>query len=289
MKPEIPVLLADHLASTLGKGRRRYQRRLARCQKKFSEDAVHDLRVETRRMLAMLDLLRALGMGGPLKKTRRAYKERLDAFDELRDTHVQLLLLKPCWQHFPEARPLKAWLQRREKQLTAELRRVIRCMKQKRLKRRLKKVEKELRKASRGGMPGGTRLAATALESNFEAVLELRRQVQRRDPQTIHRLRVGFKRFRYMSELLRALFPRLTRQRLRQMQDFQTLMGDIQDLEVLLSSLAQTVDETNLPAPAGRRLRADLRRNQKAAIATFVTAIDELLDFRPAEWTRPAT
>ena len=36
------------------KARRRYHKRLECSQKKFSEDAVHDLRVETRRLLALL-------------------------------------------------------------------------------------------------------------------------------------------------------------------------------------------------------------------------------------------
>jgi CHAD domain-containing protein len=284
MKPELPAILADHLAAVLRGMRRRYRRRLARCQSRFSEDAIHELRIETRRMLAMLDLLRALGIGATLKKTRRVYKARLDAFDELRDTHVQLLLLNPRWRDFPEARTLEFRLRQREKRLTDELRRVIRRMKQVRLERRLKALGKELRKSARADSPAGANPAATALQEIFAAVLDLHRQVHRRDPETIHRLRVAFKRFRYLSELLQPLFPRLTNKRLRRMQAYQTLMGDIQDLEVLLAGLARAVEEGELPAAAGRRLRADLRRCRWSAIANFLTAIDELLKFTPDKW-----
>ncbi len=285
MNPPLSALLAAHLAASLRGMRRRYRRRLARCQARFSEDSVHELRIETRRMLALLDLFRALGIGDALKKLRRVYKKRLDAFDELRDTHVQLLLLKPCWPEFPEARALESWLRQREQRLTEELRRVIRRMKPVRLERRLKAIEKELRQTARAAAPGGANAAATALREVFASVLELHRQVNRRDTETIHRLRVAFKRFRYLSELLQPLFPRLTNKRLRRMQDFQTLMGDIQDLEVLLTGVARAVEETELPAVAVRRLGADLQRKRRTAISTFLTAIDDLLKFTPEKWT----
>ncbi|MCW5553973.1 MAG: CHAD domain-containing protein [Verrucomicrobiae bacterium] len=285
MNPPLPALLAAHLAASLRGMRRRYRRRLARCQARFSEDSVHELRIETRRMLALLDLFRALGIGDSLKKLRRVYNERLDAFDELRDTHVQLLLLKPRWADFPEARALESGLQQREQRLTEELRRVIRRMKPVRLERRLKAIEKELRKTARAAARGGANVAATALREVFASVLELRRQVDRRDTETIHRLRVAFKRFRYLSELLQPLFPRLTNKRLRRMQDFQTLMGDIQDLEVLLAGVAQAVEQTELPTVAVRRLGADLKRKRRTAISTFLVSIDDLLKFTPEKWT----
>src|SRR5882762_8215229 len=117
MQREFPAALASHLAGSIKTMRRRYRKRLARSQKKFSESSVHDLRIETRRMLAMLDLLRALHFEYSLRKTRKIFKERLDAFDELRDTHVQLQLLKPFWRDFPEAREFDLLLRRREQRL----------------------------------------------------------------------------------------------------------------------------------------------------------------------------
>ena len=101
MSKSTPAALAAHLTGSVRTMRRRYRKRLDRAQKKFSETAVHDLRIETRRMLALLDLLDALRVGEGLKKTRKIFKQRLDAFDRLRDTHVQLSLLKPLWRDFP--------------------------------------------------------------------------------------------------------------------------------------------------------------------------------------------
>ena len=50
-----------------------------------------------------------------------------------------------------------------------------------------------------------TQLAAAALRDTFRRVLALRRNVRSSEPATIHHLRVCFKRFRYVSELLRPL------------------------------------------------------------------------------------
>ena len=53
MNPTFPPKLAIHLAESVRSARRRYRKRLARCQEKFSEKAVHDLRIDTRRILSL--------------------------------------------------------------------------------------------------------------------------------------------------------------------------------------------------------------------------------------------
>src|SRR5258708_2576008 len=72
---------------------KRYRKDLERCQDKFSEKAVHDSRVATRRLLSLVELLRPFLAQGRLNKVRRALKRHLDTFSDLRDTQVQLLSL----------------------------------------------------------------------------------------------------------------------------------------------------------------------------------------------------
>jgi CHAD domain-containing protein len=282
MNGEFPVELAGHLAGGVKTLRQRYRKRLARCQEKFSETSVHELRIETRRMLAMLDLLRALHFEDSLKKTRKIFKRRLDTFDELRDTQVQLLWLKPVWRDFPEAREFDLVLRRREKRLIGELRKEIKRMKQIRLERRLKAVEKQLRKsACAKSARDSSALASGALQESFRHAAELRQRVRRSHTETIHRLRVSFKRFRYMSELLQPFFPRLTAKRLREMQAYQGLMGDIQDMEVLIAAIRQAVQLALLPAHDARGLLKDLKHRRVALIDKFMQAADRLFEFQP--------
>jgi len=287
MTTAIPTTLAAHLAGSLRELRRRYRRRLTRCQDEFSETSVHDLRIETRRMLAMLDLLRVLHFGNSLKKLRKTYKQRLDVFDELRDTQVQLLLLKPLWRSFPEVRELDLLLRRREERLIGELRKEIKAMKQLRLERRLKALEKILRRSSSGATKQADETTATAaLRENFATVADLHQRVRRRTTATIHRLRVAFKRFRYMSELLQPFFPRLTSKRLREMQTYQGLMGDIQDIEVLIMAVKQAVQLALVPPGSVRGLLRDLSRRRVMLIEKFMLAADGLFEFYPEKFTQ---
>jgi len=282
-----PVELTAHVTQSVRTMRRRYRRRLARCQEKFSEKSVHELRIETRRMLALVDLLRALRVRDSLKKMRKVFKQRLDTFDQLRDTQVQLLLLEPLWQDFPEARAFDLWLRAREKRLIAELRHEIKGTKQLHLEQRMKDLEKQLRKSAKAeNSPMRKAQAAAVLSAAFAGVVELRQRVRPSRPETIHRMRVTFKRFRYMSELLSPVFPRLTPNWLRQMQEYQKFMGDIQDLVVLLAGLKEAVLEAYLAAADARGLQRELTGRRRALILAFMAQADQLFEFQPGKFTR---
>ena len=282
MSPDFPAELARHLAESVRAARRRYRKRLARCQDRFSEKAVHALRIETRRILALLDLLDALHVAEPLRKVRKTFKKRLDAFDDLRDTHVQLVLLKPLWKDFPEARPLKQHLLKCEKRIVSELSCEINTIGSNRLNRELKNIEKALTHS--GDVPARNRskgLAQMVLGGAFRRVIILRRQIRRNRPSTIHRTRVAFKRFRYTAELLQPFLPQFTPERLARMKDFQAAAGNIQDAAVLHARLDRDVKGGELPAACVKRLRGELLQHERQAIDSFMSRVDELMEFEP--------
>ena len=274
--------LAASLASRVKAERRRYRKRLERGQREFSEKAVHDLRVETRRLLALLDVLLALKFPGPLKKIRKDFKKRLDAFDELRDTHVQLLLLKPLRREFPEASELEALLGRRARRLTDKLRKEVHATKHAHLERRLTAVEEELRESA-GKMAGeATRLAVlAAVREAFDRVVALRRRVRPDRAATIHRTRVAFKRFRYMCELLCPCLPELEAEDLGRMREYQAMMGNIQDIVALLAGVRRAVAEQEISGRAVGPLRRELLRRRGELIDIYLAAADRLFDFEP--------
>lgn len=277
-----PLKLATHLAESVRASRRCYRKRLERCQEKFSEKAVHGLRTETRRILALLSLLEALHFDGSLKKLRKIFKQRLDAFDDLRDTHVQLVLLKPLWPKFPEACDLEKHLCKCEKELVSELSREIQTEKSGKLNRGLKEIQKSLRQCAKNPPIGrSTSVAQTLLGGAFRRVVALRRHIKRSQPKTIHRTRVAFKRFRYTAELLQPFLPQFTPQRLARMKEFQAAAGNIQDVAVLLARLDKDVKNGELDATCIQKLRAELLRRERNAIDSFMERIDELMDFEP--------
>jgi CHAD domain-containing protein len=282
MKRESQKFLPDHLAGSLREARRNYGRRLKRCRKKFSEKAVHDLRVETRRLLALLDFQQAAHFGDATGRTRKILKQRLDAFDELRDTQVHLQLLKPLWPEFPEAKPLRKLLKRHEQRLIKQTRKKVLGTRQGHLRRKLKKLEQQIRGASTSKpKQDDQRIAIKTLRDSFDRMVSLRHRIRGEDPAAIHKLRVAFKRFRYMSELLQPFLPWLTRERIRRMRKFQGSAGDIQDLDILLAKLAQFVQEKEVPAAMLEKLRGALSRRKEHALDFFMKRIDDLLEFQP--------
>src|SRR5207248_1790604 len=106
------------LAKGLKKQWKCYQKGLSQCQEKLSEDAIHDLRVETRRLLATLALLGDFLPASRRKKIECGLKQHLDEFDDLRDTQVGLELTKRLRQQSAVARDFYKHLLDREKRFT---------------------------------------------------------------------------------------------------------------------------------------------------------------------------
>ena len=283
MTRALPAELARHLAHLLKRTRRRYRKRLARCQEKFSETAVHELRVETRRALALLDLVQALKVGGPPKKARKALKRRLDAFDDLRDAQVGRLILEALPTKPPESDEFETFLRKRQRKLVTQLRREIKALKPRRIERLLKLLEKDVAAASEDSeKTGGTRaVLSKPLEAAFRRIARLQKRIRRTDTETIHRTRIAFKTFRYLCELLQPFLPWMTARRFREMHAWQTRMGDIQDMEVLLAQMERAVKHGHVRLQSVKRLHAVLARRLVVLVKQFVSTADRLERFRP--------
>jgi CHAD domain-containing protein len=282
MSPPGPPHPAEELVQTIRRCRRRYKKSLERCKEKFSEESVHKLRVETRRNLALLELLRHMAPSPPIQKLFHHFEKRLKIFGSLRDAHVQRQLFKPLWPRFPEARPLKRALERRGEKLAAEVARKIKAQECSGLNRRLKKVEQRVAKKCAAASPQAMRArAARVLEREFAGVCALQRQVREHQPSTIHALRVAFKRLRYLNELLRPVLKGISKSRVSQMQRFQDSAGAIQDLETARMRVARLVKHRKVSPANVRRLRHELQLQETAAAARFMRQLPQLNRFRP--------
>jgi CHAD domain-containing protein len=273
----------QHLGDSLNAQRRRYRKRLKRCQKHFSEDAVHAARVETRRLLATLELLGAFRPERDLRKARRALKRHLDTFDQLRDTQVQLTYVGRLAGTFPDAWPFHDWLRNRKARFTRKTRKAVKRIKTKRLGRRLGVFEKEIRRERKQiSRDQAFAIIRRALNQAFARVAQLCRRVRASDTQTIHRTRIAFKRFRYMVEAMAPLLPAVTQEHHRAMRGYQCMMGDIQDMEVLLAALDKFVRSEAADTTAARRLKKELLRWRRMLIQVYLNAANRLRRFWPS-------
>jgi CHAD domain-containing protein len=282
--------LSTHLERTLEERWRRYRKAFARCGEKFSEDSVHQLRVETRRLLALLDLLDSLIDRDELRLIRRAVKKFFRRFTRLRDTQVQIQFVDKHRRRFPEIGPFAKALARWENRLIRKLDRQIHRAGWKELKQLVAPLREVLAPslAATARRIHGQNLVTKHASKAFHRVVALRRRIRPDRPLTIHRTRVAFKRFRYLLELLQPLLPGVSLRGLQEMHDYQTLMGEIQDLEVLQEALDRFAKGDPDTLQKLTRFRQEIERQHVARIAHYLKAADQLLRFWPVKppWSR---
>ena len=272
----------QHLGDSLQTQWRRYRKRLKRCQKHFSEDAVHASRVETRRLLSTLELLGAFIPERDLRKARRDLKRHLDTFDQLRDTQVQLTYVGRMAGTFPEAWPFHDWLRVRKARFTCKTRKAVKQIKTQRLGRRLAALEKQIRHQRKQlSREQAFVTVRRAINRAFARVAQLCRRVRAKDTRTIHRTRIAFKRFRYMVEAMAPLLPAVTQEHHRALRGYQCMMGDIQDMEVLLAALDKFVQKEEMNVASARRLKKELLRWRLMLIQVYLNASGRLRRFWP--------
>jgi CHAD domain-containing protein len=225
--PDLHALLIQALSDRW----RTYRRTLKRCQKQASEEAVHDLRVATRRLLSALDIVRSWRADGDLRRARRRLKRHLARFGPLRDVQVQLLLIDKLLPAFPGLQGFAAALTKRERKLVRRLRTQVKAVKTGKLRRSMRALA-----AARQAQWAAV---LEAVDAAFQRVVDCRRALDPSETTTIHRMRVAFKKFRYMVEAISPGLKAVTASQLKAMNAFQDSMGAIQDLEVFLGSLQQ--------------------------------------------------
>ena len=213
-----------------------YLAELKRCRAEFSNEAVHDLRVALRRLLSLVQLLNSVEPRPRPRKLSRALKTQLDEFDELRDTQVMLAEISETIQELPGLEPLRVHLERVERRSLKDLRKKLRKLDLKEVARRIRKTHETLVAEEKADW------SVPILQSVDDAFLVTKQRLARVDPSqpaTIHRVRVAFKKFRYMVEIVHPLLDGFPEANLKRMNEYQTLMGEIQDVEVFQQTLTE--------------------------------------------------
>ena len=253
---------------------KKYRLELKRCRAEFSTEAVHDVRVALRRLLSVMQLLNSIEQRPRLRKLRRALKGQLDEFDDLRDTQVMLAEVSRVLSELPQLEEFQSHLERCEKKLLKDLRKKVRNFDLMGITRPVRKT-RELLKAEKK-----TDVAAAIFRSVDEAFWIARQkyeQVDRAHPATIHRLRVAFKKFRYMLEIAHPLLENFPSENLKRMHDYQSLMGEIQDADIFLQTLDDHQPNASSPIPVPVRQFYESRHAD--AISAYIKDREILYDF----------
>jgi CHAD domain-containing protein len=269
------------LLDELEKAWRKYRSELKRCREEFSNEAVHDLRVVTRRLMALLRLLHSIAPRPRLQKTTRILKEQLEEFDDLRDTQVILAEVSETIQDLPELAAFQKRQRRQEDKLLRSVRKQVNKFSSKELARRIRKIYDSLENETEYVLSKILRAVDNAflITQQHLAAVDLSR------PTTIHRVRIAFKTFRYMVEVIHPLLPDFPETNLRSMHDYQSLMGDVQDAEVFRQSFldfAETTSTSDLQA-----IHQYYEERLAAAVAAYAENMMQVYSFWRAAPDQP--
>jgi len=283
-KPDAHQLLLDALEECW----KNYLKELKRCRTEFSNEAVHDLRVTTRRMLALIELLNSISSRARYQKTIRVFKDQLNEFDNLRDTQVILAEISEVLQELPQLEGFEKHLQSTEKKMLRTVHRKIEKFETSGLTKRIHKTEQSIEEEV------SNELESQVMQAVDDAYLLIQQRLEWVDPTrsaTIHRVRVAFKSFRYMVEIIHSLLKDYPTENLKRMNDYQSVMGEIQDAEVFIQTLADYSETASFPDP--EPVRRYYERRHAEAISAYIKEMNQLHTFwrsapdQPFPWEKP--
>lgn len=232
----------DSLVSTLDRSWKEFSRAWKKARTKASEKSIHDLRVNTRRLIATLGLMRALSRDTEITDLQRRVKKILKSMGPLRDIQVQLEGIS----EMPESDILQDFtrtLQRREKKEIKAIRAQLKQGRKRSLSKQISRIQGGLVKREQ-------RADATKAKRAVERILASRRDEfitsHRRfsgDDVTLHEMRIALKKLRYAVEAAQPMLNGSAKRSAVKMHDFQQLMGNTRDIEILRTELEKWADK----------------------------------------------
>ncbi|HXF99661.1 MAG TPA: CHAD domain-containing protein [Bacteroidota bacterium] len=279
--------LGSVLIESLQQRWEKYLKELARVKKSPTEEAIHDFRVATRRLISTLMIVELLIPEKRVEDLRRRLKKLFDACSPLRDTQVQLLTLESQVAQHPELEMLITILKVREHDLIATIAKKIKKATTAKWGGTMRWIMQAVREQFSHPLmhEAATAVVLGAAARTFATAVYFMHGVVATEPRTIHQARIAFKKFRYTMEALVPLLPHLDKDRLRAMDAYQTRMGVIQDAEVLGEVVQRYAAKR--PVASRRKLagfQTQLGRQKRQLITDYIKARHEIFSF----WQPPS-
>jgi CHAD domain-containing protein len=264
----------DLLLNSLEKSGADYRKNLKLCQNEFSRKTVHDLRISIRRLLAILDVVRFVTSASRIEKLSDGLKQQLDDVSKLRDIQVMLDRVSEDVDRLPELEPLQKYLKKWEKREQNSSQKHVENVKPSWINKRLPKLQETLQELSADEL---NHKLPQAVDEAYLTVVQRYSEIDPAQLVSIHHLRVPFKKFRYMVEAISPCLPDFPEALLQTLHDYQTQMGDIHDLQVLLETLTKFAedDDSFRPEPIRRFYEQSLADQ----LSNYLKDKDEVLHF----------
>ena len=266
------------LLQALEESWKNYLKELKRCKKEFSNEAVHDLRVATRRVMTVVQLLQAIAPRPRLQKVMRTFQDQLDELDDLRDTQVILAEISETIHELPEFHGFQKHQQILEEKSLRSLRKKIKKFNPVLLAKRIHKAHHFLEREMDAS------LDHQLLQPVDDAYLIAKQRLDWVDsgrPVTIQRVGSAFRVFRCMVELVHPLLEGFPPNNLEGMYRYQSLMEEIQDAQVFMQTLADFFEHTSISGLESIRHYYESRHDE--SVNAYIKDMNQFHHFwRPA-------
>jgi CHAD domain-containing protein len=240
------------------------------------QEAIHDLRVASRRLRTVLELLLPWIGSKRMRRLRRPIRgltRELGRLRNLDEAHSYLVGLQD-----DDLAPLIASVESQRRREHKRVRRLLKELPKKRLQRLFERAGQQL--ASTEGAPPLT-VVSRLEERNLGLyrpihhllhLPELAEQAEQR-----HTLRIAIKKWRYFNELLALLWGRRQDRLTALLKQYQSLLGELNDREVFLSLVN---DAERLAPPVRDRVLLIIEAQHRQLISDF----RQLLSQQPLQY-----
>jgi CHAD domain-containing protein len=284
----MPKLQASQLLrDTLDRRWKEYIDELKRCQTEFSNEAVHDLRIATQKVLAVVQVLNAIFPRPRLHKIDQALEAQLIDLDGLRDIQVILAEISEMIQELPELHPFQVHLLTVEERAVRTVRKKLKRFDPADLSRRIRKERHSLETKMKDN------LKPRLMQSVDDVFQVAKRRLDWVNPArtvTIQWMGSGFQTFLYAIEFVHPLIKEFPAVHLERMKQYQSLISEIQDVENFLQTLASFSDHEADSEVGPARHYYECRYEE--AVAAYSKEMDKLHHFwrstpdQPFPWSR---
>ena len=220
----------DELVSSFNRSWKRFSGTWKKVRTDASEKSVHDLRVNTRRMIATLELARVLSNRGDIAKVQRRFKKVLKGVGPLRDVQVQLDTVS----RLGRSAVIDDFMRRLKRREAQEIHRIQTALKRGR-KRRLAAEMKQLgteigrlhESLDRERIRRSVNRVLSVRQNEFSKAKRRFDRLQLRNEETLHVMRIALKKLRYVVEALEPVLGPSAKAQARQNACFPTIDGRV--------------------------------------------------------------
>jgi CHAD domain-containing protein len=257
---------------------RAYRRMCKHCRKAPTSESIHQLRVLTRRLQASLDLLGPMLGDIPTGRFNTLLKPSFKAAGRIRDVQLMRLQVETDSKRCSGTKGFARELGRRERRCRRKFARELRNTRLAELKAMVRDVRERLQKAEAETRRGGRVEASIrkSVDGAFARTVSALRAMDPADPDSIHRVRIAFKNFRYMREAMAAVGSIPDGDQAAALRAQQKLMGGIQDSRTLLAAVEKYLRREPEEAGRLRRFHGVVQRRHDRQTKAYLRRADEL-------------